>query len=123
MLASKQLSVTQALAFLVPNLAVGLAVVTQLNTAALFWAFFIIPVATLYPLSKRYFKYPQLVLGIAFNWGVFVGSAAVDPTKAIISLPLFLSGISWTLIYDTIYAIQDRHYDKSLQINSTAIAF
>lgn len=52
---------------------VGLLVLTQLNWNTIAASFGIVPIAFLYPLAKRYFSYPQLVLGIAFNWGVIVG--------------------------------------------------
>lgn len=61
----------------------------------------------MYPLAKRVTDYPQLVLGLTFNWGALLGWSAlrgsVDPT---ICLPLYAAGVCWTLLYDTIYAHQ-----------------
>lgn len=65
------------------------------------------PIVVLYPLAKRYFRVPQLVLGFAFNWGAFVGWAAVHGSLDLDrTLPLYLAGICWTIVYDTIYAHQ-----------------
>lgn len=67
----------------------------------------IVGIAGVYPLAKRYTNYPQLVLGIAFNSGVIIGSLTMNPDMGLgVMIPLYLSGISWTLIYDTIYAYQ-----------------
>ena len=107
-LAAGKISKTQAALFLIPNLTVGLLVLTQLNQAAIIAAFSIIPVVIIYPLMKRYTNYPQLVLGLAFNWGVIVAyltqTAEFFPS---VIIPAYLAGICWTLVYDTIYAFQD----------------
>jgi len=82
------------------------------------------PLVFIYPTTKRYFKYPQLVLGTTFNFGVMIGYAA-SATPAIVNwqvcLPFYIGGIMWTVVYDTIYAFQDREFDKRLGLNSTAI--
>ena len=77
-----------------------------------------------YPLMKRISYWPQLVLGLAFNWGALIGWASVAGTcNWAAVLPLYVSGISWTLIYDTIYAHQDKHDDVKLGLKSTALRF
>lgn len=84
------------------------------------------PVVFLYPFTKRFFKIPQLVLGITFNSGVFIGYAAVAGNMAAdfsVCFPFYIGGIIWTIIYDSIYAFQDRKFDKSLKLQSAAIAF
>lgn len=79
----------------------------------------ILPVSALYPLAKRYTKYPQAVLGSAFNSGkkkliigVIICALAMNPLNPewYTILPLYASGICWTLIYDTIYAFQVSYY-------------
>lgn len=65
------------------------------------------PVVFMYPTFKRFFPVPQLVLGIAFNSGVFIGYAAVASNLAAdfsVCMPFYLGGILWTIVYDTIYA-------------------
>jgi 4-hydroxybenzoate polyprenyl transferase len=119
-LASGQLSTNEALLSLGLHLSVGLGVLSQLSMSSVLMSFAIVPVAFLYPLAKRYFKYPQLVLGINFNWGILVGALQ---TGGIISLPVmlcYMSGVVHTLIYDTVYAHQDAAQDKELNLYSTA---
>ena len=84
------------------------------------------PIVFLYPTTKRYFQVPQLVLGITFNSGVFIGYAAVAASLSAdlsVCIPFYLGGILWTLVYDTIYAFQDREFDKKLGLQSAAITF
>jgi len=77
-----------------------------------------------YPRFKRFFKYPQGMLGVTFNMGVFMGYAAI---KNVINLkvlgPLYIGSILWTIVYDTIYAFQDISYDKKIGLKSCAIEF
>ena len=65
------------------------------------------PLVFIYPTTKRYFPYPQLVLGTTFNVGVFIGYAALAPGSQVAwaaCLPFYLGGILWTIVYDSIYA-------------------
>ena len=75
-------------------------------------------------LFKRITFYPQLVLGLAFNWGALLGWSAIhgDCDWSIVA-PLYLSGISWTMVYDTWYAHQDKADDSKLGLKSTALAW
>jgi 4-hydroxybenzoate polyprenyltransferase len=74
-----------------------------------------------YPLFKRVTWWPQLVLGLAFNWGALLGWAAVAGTSDwAVTGPLYAAGVSWTLVYDTIYALQDIRDDEKVGIKSTA---
>ncbi|XP_058578021.1 4-hydroxybenzoate polyprenyltransferase, mitochondrial isoform X2 [Neofelis nebulosa] len=78
----------------------------------------------IYPLMKRITYWPQLALGLTFNWGALLGWSAIkgscDPS---VCLPLYFSGIMWTLIYDTIYAHQDKRDDALIGLKSTALRF
>lgn len=83
----------------------------------------LIPVV-LYPLMKRVMWWPQLILGITFNWGALLGWTAITRDyNPSIQLSLYSAGIFWTLIYDTIYAYQDRIDDIKIGVKSTAILF
>ncbi|TPX58856.1 hypothetical protein PhCBS80983_g02827 [Powellomyces hirtus] len=114
----------QALVFLGGQLSVGLGVLMQLNwysialgTASL------LPVIT-YPLMKRITYWPQAVLGLAFNYGALLGwSAMLGTCNWMVCVPLYIAGISWTLVYDTIYALQDKRDDVKAGIKSTALRF
>jgi len=73
---------------------------------------------------KRYTNWPQLVLGMTFNWGAFMGWAATHGSlDANVVGPLYVSGIAWTLVYDTLYAHQDKKDDAKLGLKSTALHF
>lgn len=77
-----------------------------------------------YPLMKRITYYPQAVLGLAFNWGALLGWSAVAGTVSWPNaLPLYAGGVCWTLVYDTIYAHQDKVDDVNVGIRSTALRF
>lgn len=78
-----------------------------------------------YPVFKRFTHWPQAILGLAFNWGAFLGWSVVQGGEVQLSavLPLYAAGIAWTLFYDTIYAHQDRLDDVKLGLKSTAIKF
>ncbi|MXU66790.1 4-hydroxybenzoate octaprenyltransferase [Rhodobacteraceae bacterium KN286] len=80
------------------------------------------PVA-IYPFAKRFTWWPQVFLGIAFNWGILVGWAAHAGSLSWAPLTLYLSAIAWTLFYDTIYAHQDREDDALIGVKSTARLF
>eukprot|EP01138_Halocafeteria_seosinensis_P012306 gb/GECG01012575.1/.p1 GENE.gb/GECG01012575.1/~~gb/GECG01012575.1/.p1 ORF type:complete len:410 (+),score=17.07 gb/GECG01012575.1/:1-1230(+) len=121
-LAAGTMTPFQALCFLGVELSCGLAVLLQLNWFSIqLGALALIPV-TLYPLAKRFTYWPQIVLGLAFNWGAMLGWAAVTGWIAWdVVMPLYLSCISWTVVYDTIYAHQDKEDDKKLGLKSTAL--
>jgi 4-hydroxybenzoate polyprenyltransferase len=78
-----------------------------------------------YPLAKRYTFWPQLILGLTFNWGCLLGWSAVQ--GHIVDWPavlaLYIGAINWTLVYDTIYAHQDKHDDMLIGVKSTALRF
>ncbi|KAL1946342.1 hypothetical protein VTO73DRAFT_15469 [Trametes versicolor] len=84
----------------------------------------IFPLHALYPLMKRWTWWPQAWLGLAFNWGIPL--AWVSVTGHIPPLPiwvLFFGGVCWTIVYDTIYACQDREDDRKVGVKSTALLF
>jgi 4-hydroxybenzoate polyprenyltransferase len=123
-LASGAVSLRGASALLAGHLAAGLAIVSQLNTPTIAAAFAAVPVAALYPLLKRVTNWPQLGLGLAFNWGALIGGLAVTGTfEPHVALPLYLGGVAWTVVYDTIYASQDAKDDRALGLGSTALRF
>ena len=83
-----------------------------------------LPFVFLYPTAKRWTKYPQLFLGVTFNWGVFMGWAANEGSVDLgVLMPMYVAGVCWTMIYDTIYAHQDKKDDEKLGLKSTALTF
>jgi 4-hydroxybenzoate polyprenyltransferase len=82
----------------------------------------LLPVAV-YPFAKRFTWWPQAFLGIAFNWGALLAWAAYAGALTLAPILLYLSGIAWTLFYDTIYAYQDVEDDALIGVRSTARRF
>lgn len=125
-LASGQVNSRQAIQWLAVQLAVGCGVLVSLpHTLYTFgWGVASLPLVVVYPLMKRYTKYPQLVLGLTFNWGCWMGWASTfgDMDYSIIA-PLYVSGVAWTMVYDTIYANQDKEDDAAIGLQSTALTF
>lgn len=73
---------------------------------------------------KRFTHWPQAFLGLTFNWGALLGFSAVQGScDWLVCLPLYIAGISWTLMYDTIYAHQDKADDVLIGVKSTALLF
>ena len=82
----------------------------------------LIPVL-IYPFAKRFTWWPQLFLGIAFNWGILLGFSTKEIGISIGCFCLYIAGIFWTLFYDTIYAFQDIEDDNLAGVKSTARLF
>ena len=120
-LASGALSVTEALLFLAGLLGLALASFLLLSFAAQLWVLAILPLIILYPFAKRFFVWPQLVLGIAFNWGVFPASIEASARFDSAIFCLWVSGVFWTLVYDTVYGFQDIEDDAILGVHSSAL--
>lgn len=120
-LASGELSIRQALSLLALLLAASLLVAMELGAAVVMWsALALIPVA-IYPWMKRISWWPQLFLGLTFNWGALVGWVAVRGQVEIPAIILYVASVFWTLGYDTIYAHQDKTDDARVGIKSTAL--
>ncbi|KIM46021.1 hypothetical protein M413DRAFT_441090 [Hebeloma cylindrosporum] len=123
-LAHGDITQKQALTFLSVQLTAGLAVLLQLNWHSILLGASSLSLVTIYPLMKRITNWPQAVLGLAFNWGALLGWSAVAGTVDWnVCLPLYAGGVCWTLVYDSIYAHQDKVDDVQVGIRSTALLF
>ncbi|XP_014613428.1 PREDICTED: 4-hydroxybenzoate polyprenyltransferase, mitochondrial isoform X1 [Polistes canadensis] len=123
-LATGQLTYLQSLIFLGGQLSLGLLVLLQLNWYSVFLGASSLGLVIIYPLMKRITYWPQLILGMTFNWGALLGWSAVRGScDWSACLPLYVAGVCWTIIYDTIYAHQDKVDDLLLNIKSTALKF
>ncbi len=120
-LPSGAVSVAGAVVFLVLELALGGAILATLNRFAVVVGLAALVLVFVYPLMKRITDWPQLVLGLAFNWGALLGWAAVRGDLGWAPVLLYLGGILWTLGYDTIYAHQDRPDDPTAGVRSSAL--
>ncbi|KAF8192600.1 4-hydroxybenzoate polyprenyl transferase [Pholiota molesta] len=123
-LARGDITQKRALVFLGAQLTTGLGVLTQLNAYSILLGAASMSLVTVYPLMKRLTHWPQFVLGLAYNWGALLGWSAVAGTVDwSVCLPLYAGGVCWTLVYDSIYAHQDKHDDVQVGIRSTALLF
>lgn len=123
-IASGAISVPKAVAFLGAQLGLGLIVLLQLNDYSKILGASSLALVGAYPAMKRITNWPQAFLGLTFNWGALLGWAAVHGScdwGAV--LPLYASGVAWTLVYDTIYAHQDKSDDVKVGVKSTALHF
>jgi 4-hydroxybenzoate polyprenyltransferase len=120
---SGQVTVRQAAIFMVGLGLAGLAILLTLNTAAIWLGVISLGPVCVYPFAKRFTWWPQVFLGIAFNWGALLGWAAHSGGLSLPPVYLYLAGIAWTLHYDTIYAHQDREDDALIGVRSTARLF
>ena len=120
-LASGHLSLTQAIVFLVVLLALGLAILLNFNRLTLLWGAASLLLVFTYPLMKRITWWPQVFLGLTFNWGVLLGTTAELGRLQPASLILYAGCVFWTLGYDTIYAHQDKKDDAKIGVRSTAL--
>ncbi|KAI3454505.1 hypothetical protein Pfo_011168 [Paulownia fortunei] len=123
-IASGVLTPFQGICFLGFQLLLGLGILLQLNNFSRVLGASSLLLVFSYPLMKRLTFWPQAYLGLTFNWGALLGWAAVrgslDPA---VVLPLYASGVFWTLVYDTIYAHQDKEDDLRVGVKSTALRF
>ncbi|XP_003975274.2 4-hydroxybenzoate polyprenyltransferase, mitochondrial [Takifugu rubripes] len=123
-IASGEISRMQALVFLGGQLSLALGVLLCLNYYSIALGAASLSLVFTYPLMKRITYWPQLVLGLTFNWGALLGWSAIKGScDWSVCLPLYFSGVMWTLIYDTIYAHQDKEDDIKVGVKSTALRF
>jgi len=122
-LTSKKISIFEAFLFLSILLFLSLIILLQFNFNAILTGLISIPFIILYPYMKRYTNWPQLCLGLIFNWGVLIVSIEFFNEINLYFFLLYFACIFWTLAYDTIYAYQDREDDIKNKVKSTAVLF
>lgn len=122
-LASGELSVGQALVLLALLLLTGLWVLLQFSAAAVWVGIGALPLVAAYPFMKRITYWPQLVLGLTFNWGMLVAFAEVRGAVPVEAAVAYAACVCWTLGYDTLYAVQDMRDDQAIGVKSTALRF
>lgn len=122
-LAAGEMKPWQALVLFVVLLAIALVIVLQFNTATILMSVAAAAVATLYPFCKRFTQLPQVVLGVAFSFGVLMPFTALDQGLPLVAWILFAANVAWTVAYDTEYAMADRPDDLKIGVKSTAILF
>lgn len=122
-LAAQKINRLEALMLLTLLLLIGFLILLQFNIATIISGFFALTLAATYPLMKRITYYPQIFLGMAFNFGIIMASLTILDRIDLSFVVLYLAAIIWTLIYDTIYAYQDIEDDLRIGVKSSAIKF
>lgn len=122
-LVSGQLQPKHALVFLGLLLAIAVWLLSFLNPLSWLLSPVALLLAALYPFCKRLLHIPQLILGLAFGWGGIMAWAAVGNELQTGAWLLFGATACWAIVYDTIYAIQDREDDRKIGVKSSAILF
>jgi 4-hydroxybenzoate polyprenyltransferase len=122
-LASGQVSPRAALLWMGAQTAVAALILFSFNWQAVGLGVLAMVPLAVYPFAKRFTWWPQVFLGLAFNWGALLAWTAQTGSLGLPALFLYAAGISWTLFYDTIYAHQDREDDALIGIKSTARLF
>jgi len=122
-LPSGQVSVKKAFVWLGVQVAVSALILLSFNWFSIGLGIAALLPVAIYPFAKRFTWWPQVFLGIAFNWGALLAWAAHTGGLSLAPVLLYLAGIGWTLFYDTIYAHQDRDDDALIGVKSTARLF
>ncbi|GAB4118854.1 MAG: 4-hydroxybenzoate octaprenyltransferase [Rhodothalassiaceae bacterium] len=115
-----EISVMGALAFAILLSMLGFLLLVQLPRFSIWIGIASLPLVAVYPLAKRVTWWPQIVLGLTFNWGALMGWAAARESLGWPALALYTGCLFWTLGYDTIYAHMDRKDDAATGIRSSA---
>ena len=122
-IASGKISVPKASICAIVLCLVSLLILLQFNWLTIALGMSSMTLAFAYPFMKRITYWPQLFLGLTFNWGIIMGWTSITNSISIEPLMLYLSAIFWTLGYDTIYGLQDIRDDEIIGVKSTSIKF
>ena len=122
-IASNKISIKLGIIYALVLCFLALLVLLNFNTYTIVLALGSMPLAFTYPLMKRFTYWPQLFLGITFNYGLILGWTSVTGEISIIPILFYIGAIFWTLGYDTIYGYQDINDDEIIGLKSTSIKF
>ena len=122
-IASGKISVLNAFFYIILLCLTALIILLQFNTLTIALGVGSVIFAFAYPFMKRFTYWPQLFLGLTFNWGIIIGWTSTTNYLSIEPIILYIAAIFWTLGYDTIYGIQDMQDDEIIGVKSTSIKF
>ena len=122
-LATGAVSVQQAIGLFITLSLLAFVLVLFTNRLTILLALIAVLLAACYPFAKRYAHFPQVVLGVAFSFGIPMAFAAQSNTLPAILWLLFIANVLWTVVYDTFYAMVDRDDDIVIGVKSTAVLF
>lgn len=120
---SGQVTVRQAVVWMCLQALIAFGILLSFNGPAILLGIASLAIVCVYPFAKRFTWWPQVFLGLAFNWGALLAWTAHTGSLGWPALWLYLSGIAWTIFYDTIYAHQDKEDDALIGVKSTARLF
>ena len=122
-IASGKITILMALFYVALLCSTALVILLQFNLLTISLGIASMFLAFSYPFMKRITYWPQLFLGLTFNWGIIMGWTSIMNNFSIEPIVLYLSAIFWTLGYDTIYGLQDINDDEIIGVKSTSIKF
>ncbi|MEL6520122.1 MAG: 4-hydroxybenzoate octaprenyltransferase [Pseudomonadota bacterium] len=122
-LPSGQVTVRGAFIWLVIQSLLAFGILLTFHPTAIWLGIGSLALVALYPFAKRFTWWPQVFLGLAYNWGAMLAWAAHTGSVSAAPVALYLAGISWTLFYDTIYGHQDAEDDELIGVKSTSRLF
>ena len=122
-IASEKISIKLGLTYVAFLCFIALLILLNFNTFTVILAIGSMPLAFSYPLMKRYTYWPQLFLGITFNYGLILGWVSITNQIELVTIILYIGAIFWTLGFDTIYGYQDIKDDEIIGVKSTSIKF
>ena len=122
-IASGRISIKQSLAYVIALCLMAFLILLQFNLFTIILGMSSMILAFSYPFMKRITYWPQLFLGITFNWGIIMAWVAINNNINLEIVVLYISAIFWTLGYDTIYGAQDMSEDEIIGLKSTSIKF
>ena len=122
-LATKAIRIEEALQIFVILIFLSGLLLFATNILTFYLALCALALAILYPFTKRFFNYPQIILGMAFSCSIPMAFAAQTDKLSLIIFPIYFAVISWVVCYDTFYAMVDKDDDKKIGIKSTALIF
>jgi len=122
-IAAGKISVLESFIYIILICLVAFFILLQFNLLTIVFGISSMLLAFAYPFMKRITYWPQLFLGLTFNWGIIMGWSSLTNNISIEPIILYLSAIFWTLGYDTIYGLQDIDDDEIIGVKSTSIKF
>ena len=122
-IASEKISVFNAAIYAAILCLIAFLVLINFNKFTIYMALLSMPLAFTYPLMKRFTYWPQLFLGITFNYGLVLAWISIQNEVSIVPIIFYLGATFWTLGYDTIYGYQDINDDEIIGVKSTSIKF
>ena len=122
-IASKKISINESFLYIIVLCLFALIILLQFNYLTIFLGLISMPLAFIYPFMKRYTYWPQLFLGITFNWGILMAWGSIMGEISLEPIILYMAALFWTLGYDTIYGFQDIKDDEIIGVKSTSIKF